>query len=179
MTRLTAVLAVLLISGCANPYSQFYKGMLDARVRPGYIAPTEELKIYSTNDFQRDAKALTRRGYVAIGESSFNAGTGSVSEAQPREHPQKVGAHLVLVASKFTHSVSGAMPLTLPNTTTSYTTGSATAYGRGGPVTAYGSGTTTTYGTQTTYIPYTVDRADFNAVFFAKPGHASVSMRNH
>lgn len=74
----------------------------------------------------------------------------------------------MLVSSKFSHAVSGAIPLTLPNTTTSYSSGTATAYGSGGSVTAYGSGTTTTYGTQTTYIPYTVNRSDFNAIYFAR-----------
>ncbi|WIM04713.1 MAG: PDZ domain-containing protein [Candidatus Nitricoxidivorans perseverans] len=158
----------LLLAACANPYSQFYRGIPDARVRPGYIATTEEVKIYSTSDFGRDRKALMQKGYMPVGDSSFNAGANTVTEAQLREQASKIGAHLVLVSSKFTHAVSGAIPLTLPDTTTSYSSGSATAYGSGGSVTAYGSSTTTTYGTQTTYIPYTVNRSDFNAIYFVK-----------
>jgi len=157
----------VLVTACANPYSQFYKGVPDARIRPGYIATTEQLKIYSTNDFERDRKALIQKGYIPVGESAFNAGADSVTEAQLREQASKIGAHAVLVSSRFSHTVSGAVPLTLP-TTTSYSSGTATAYGSGGSVTAYGSGTTTTYGTQTTYIPYTVNRSDFNAMYFAK-----------
>lgn len=161
-------LLTLAIAGCANPYAKFYQGMPDARVSPNYVQSNEALKIFSTDDFKRDIKALIRKGYQPVGESAFNAGSDAVTETQLREQAAKVGAHAVLVSSKFTHSVSGAMPLTLPNTTTSYSSGSATAYGSGGSVTAYGSGTTTTYGTRTTYIPYTVNRSDYNAVYFVK-----------
>jgi len=35
-------------------------------------------------------------------------------------------------------------------------------------VNAYGSGTTTTYGSQTMMMPYSVARSDFGAMFFAK-----------
>lgn len=167
MRRLVFSLSLLLVA-CANPYSQFYRGIPDARVRPGYIATTEELKIYSTSDFERDRKALMQKGYMPVGDSFFNAGADTVTEAQLREQASKIGAHAVLVSSKFTHAVTDAIPLTLPNITTSYSSGIATAYGSGGSVTAYGSGTTTTYGTQTTYIPYTVNRSDFNAIYFVK-----------
>ncbi|HEY3658420.1 MAG TPA: PDZ domain-containing protein [Steroidobacteraceae bacterium] len=63
--------------------------------------------------------------------------------------------------------MTGAVPLVLPNTSTSYSTGSARLWARG-PVTAYGNATTTTYGTQTTMMPYAVARSDFGAVFFVK-----------
>jgi hypothetical protein len=167
MKRLILFAAVLL-SGCANYFSEYYRGMPNGRLRPEYIASTEPLKIYSTNDFSRDVKDLLQRGYVVIGQSAFNAGRNKVSEGQLREQAEKVGAQVVLCSSQYTHTVSGAVPLTLPKTTTSYSTGTATAFGPGGPVTAYGSGTTTTYGTQTTYMPYSIDRADFQAVYLAR-----------
>ncbi len=162
------LLLAMLVAGCANPYAKFYQGALDARVSPFYVPSSEELKIFGTDNFNRDTKALVRKGYLQVGESSFSAGSDSVTETQLREHAIKIGAHAVLVSSQFTHSISGVMPLILPNTTTSYSTGSATTYGSAGAVTAYGSGTTTTYGTRTAYIPYTVNRSDFNAVFFIK-----------
>lgn len=159
---------VLVITGCVNPYEKFYTGKPDVRVEPQYMPSNEGLKIFSSNDFKQGIRALKRKGYFPFGESAFYANPNVVSEAQLREQASKIGAQVVLVSQKFSHSVSGAMPLTLPNTTTSYSTGSATAYGPSGPVTAYGSGTTTTYGTQTTYIPFTVNSSDFNAVYFAK-----------
>lgn len=167
MKKLCAVLALFLIS-CANPYAQFYQGLPDARQRPDYEPVQGELQIYSTDNFERDRLALMRRGYMPIGHASFNAAANKVSEAQLREQARKVGAHVVLVASKYTHTVSGAVPLVVPQTTTSYSTGTATAYGTGGVVNVYGSGTTTTYGTQTMMMPYSVARSDCSALFLAK-----------
>lgn len=87
---------------------------------------------------------------------------------QLREQATKIGAHVVLVASQYTHTVAGAVPLSIPQTTTSYSSGTATAYGSGGTVNAYGSGTATTYGSQTVMMPYSVARSDFGARFFIK-----------
>jgi hypothetical protein len=103
------LLLVLVVAGCANPYAKFYQGTPDARVSPYYVSSNEELKIFSTDDFTRDIKALIRKGYMPVGQSAFNAGSNSVTEAQLREHAAKIGAHVVLVSSKFTHSVSGAL----------------------------------------------------------------------
>jgi S1-C subfamily serine protease len=58
--------------------------------------------------------------------------------------------------------------LVLPQTTISYSSGTATAYGSGGVVNAYGTGTTTTYGSQTMMMPYSVARFDVAALFFVK-----------
>ncbi|MGH8615058.1 MAG: PDZ domain-containing protein [Gammaproteobacteria bacterium] len=162
------LLGLLFLASCANPYAQFYQGLPDARVKPFYEPMQAELQIYGSDNFDRDAQALIRRGYAQIGSSSFNAGSNAVSEAQLRQQAAKIGAHAVLVASKYSHTVSGAVPLTIPHTTTSYSSGTATAYGSGGTVNAYGSGTTTTYGSQTVTMPYSVARSDFGALFFAK-----------
>lgn len=163
-----ALVALATLSGCANPYAQFYEGTPDARALPEYVPQTTPLEIFSTNDFDRDVQAMVRRGYQAVGNASFNAGTNAVSEAQLRAQAEKIGAHAVLVSSQYTHSVTGAIPMQVPQSSTSYSTGSATAYGSGGTVTATGSSTTTTYGSQTVMMPYTVQRADFGAVFLVK-----------
>jgi len=159
---------LFLLASCANPYAQFYQGMPDARQRRDYDPTEGELRIYSTTNFDQDRLALMRRGYIPVGQASFNAAANRVSEGQLREQAIKVGAHVVLVASSYSHTETGAVPLVLPQTSTSYSTGTATAYGSGGVVNAYGSGTTTTYGTQTMMMPYSVQRSDFAALFFAK-----------
>ncbi len=158
----------LLVTACVNPYAKFYSGMENAKTHPNYIHSTEPIKIYSSNDLKRDYNELRRKGYVLIGESGFTGPANAVSKSQLLEHAQRVGAHIVLTSSEYSHTESGVAPLTLPTTNTSHTTGSATAYGRGGPVTAYGSSTTTTYGSQTTFIPYRVQHGQFRAVYFAK-----------
>jgi len=167
MKRLLPVL-VLFLASCANPYSQFYQGTPDARLQPGYESVQASLQVYGTDNFDRDRLSLMRRGYMPVGNASFNAASNQVSEAQLREQAQKIGAHVVLVSSKYSHTVTGARPLNVPNTTTSYSSGTATAYGAGGVAHAYGSGTTTTHGSQTVMMPYSVARSDFGAIFFVK-----------
>lgn len=168
MRKFALVVFVALLTGCANPYAQFYQGEADARKLPSYQSSTEEFRIYSASDWERDLTALERRGFVMIGSSSFSAGTNVVHEYQLREQATKVGAQLVLVSSKYSHTIQGAMPLTLPQTTTSYTNGNATAYGPGGTTSITGNATTTTYGSQTVMMPYAVDWANFLAVYMVR-----------
>lgn len=49
MKSLTIVLVLSLI-GCVNPYTKFYRATADAQTMPGYVASSEPLKIYTTND---------------------------------------------------------------------------------------------------------------------------------
>lgn len=163
-----AYLIAVTLVGCANPYTQFYQGQPDARIIRGYDASVEDVKVYSTNDLDRDIPSLERKGFIVVGNSSFNAGTNAVHQFQVVEQAKKVGAQIVLLSSKYTHTIQGAAPLVLPQTSTAYTTGNATAYGPAGVTNAYGSATTTTYGTQTVMMPYSIQRADFAAIFLAK-----------
>ena len=158
----------LLLAACVNPYAKFYSGMENAKTHPAYIHSNEPVMIYDSNDLKRDYNELRRRGYVLIGESGFTGPANAVSKSQLLEHAQKIGAQVVLTSSGYSHTETGAVPITLPTTNTSYTTGSATAYGPGGPATAYGSSTTTTYGSQTSFIPFRVQHGQFRAVYFVK-----------
>lgn len=166
--RMRRLLVALLVAACANPYQQFYKGVPDARISPSYVTDTTPLQIYSTNDFNRDGLELIRRGYWPVGQSSFNAGVNKVKESQLREQATRIGAHVVLVSSQYTHSVSGAIPLTIPTTSTTTSSGNATAYGASGSVTVSGTGTSTTTSSRTIVLPYTIARADFGALYFAR-----------
>lgn len=179
--RLFPLLA-LLITSCANPYAEFYAGSPDARAFPGYISVRGPLRIIQTNNFRRDGLRLLRRGYVPIGQSSFNAPTNQSNRGQIREQAKKIGAEIVLFSQQYTNTIAGSMPYQAPQTTTSYSTGTATAYGPGGTTNAYGSGTTTTYGSQTINMPYSVSRSDFMAIFYAKAhfhvGAVTVALSN-
>ncbi|TAH11238.1 MAG: PDZ domain-containing protein [Curvibacter sp.] len=166
--RTVIVLSTFVLMSCANPYAQYYQGDLDARLVPNYDPIGASIQIYGTDDFDKDTRALFRKGYIAIGQSSFNAGSNSVNEAQLREQATKIGAHIVLIATKYSHSVAGAMPLSVPQTATTFSSGTATAYGSGGVANAYGRSTTTTYGSQTVLVPYSVTRSDFGARYFYK-----------
>lgn len=160
--------AMALLAGCANPVAQSYQGMTDVRSRPAYDASVSGVEIYTTDDFERDRLRLARRGFFPIGQSTFNAAASSVNEAQVREHASAIGAHIVLLSSRHSHTVTGATPLTVPVRSTSFSSGMATAHGPAGTAQAYGTGTTTTHGSQTVMVPYSVARSDFAMLFFAK-----------
>jgi hypothetical protein len=167
-------LVSLLVSGCVSGYKQFYRpiqGETPERIAATRIALAPTIPIVERaqpGDSKTILDAYARRGYVMIGSSIFNSGRPEPEDAAVRQG-QELGADLVLILNpRYTGSVTSSLPITTPTTTTSYSSGSATAYGPGGPVTAYGSGTTTTYGTSTTYVPITVHRSDYGAVYFVK-----------
>lgn len=173
--RLLSLAAAVVLAACASGYSQFYRPAqgvtpeLIAERRAG-PAPAEPLveRLASANDSQQLLDAYAKRGYVLIGSSSFNSGQNE-SEAKAVEQGRKVGADLVAILSpRYTGTVTSSVPLTTPTSSTSYTNSTATAYGSGGVVNARGNSTTTTYGTQTTYIPIAVNRMDYSAGYFVK-----------
>jgi len=165
---------LLVLAGCASGYKQFYQPASGATLeaitarRPSPPPAIPIVERSRLGDTQTILDAYARRGYVMIGHAMFNSGRPESEDSAVRQ-AQEVGADLVLILNpKYTGSVTSTIPITTPTSTTSYSTGSATAYGPGGAVTAYGTGTTTTYGSTTNYVPFTVHRSDYGAVFFVK-----------
>lgn len=169
MRYIYAVLTCLTLSSCAtNPYTQYYTGATNARTELNYVHSGEQIRIVPSDNIDADTKKLMAKGYTPIGRSTFNAHSNKVNDNQVLAQAELIGAQIVLTASKYTNTESGAVPITVPNVTTSNSSASATAYGNKGSVTAYGTGTTTTYGSNTVYMPYNIRRADFFALYFAK-----------
>lgn len=171
---LLTILLSLLLAGCASGYTRFYQPAqwatpeAIASSRAGSAPAIPIIERSQPGNPQLVLDAYAKRGYVMIGHSTFNSGMPE-PEDSAIALGQEVGADLVLILNpRYTGSVTSAMPVTTPTTTTSHTSGSATAYGPSGTVTAYGTGTTTTYGSTTNYVPYTVHRTDYGAVFFIK-----------
>lgn len=169
-----SLLLPVLLGACASGYKEFYKPNQNAtpeviatiRVAAPPTNPAIERSQPGDNRIILDAYA--ERGYFMIGHSMFNSGRTESEDAAVGQ-ARVVGADLVLILNpKYTGTVTSSVPIATPTSSTSYSSGTATAYGPGGSATAYGSGTTTTYGTSTTYIPVTVNRMDFGAVFFIK-----------
>lgn len=167
------VIAIAL-SGCASGYKQFYKpangatpeAIASMRAAPPPVTPLVE-RAAPTNG-QALIDAYRKRGYTLIGSAFFNS-SKSESENAAIEQGKAAGADLVLILNpQYTGSESSIIPISTPTSTTTYSTGSATAYGKNGTVTAYGSGTSTTYGTTTSFIPITVHKTDYGAGYFIK-----------
>jgi len=160
-------IAALLV-GCASGFSKFYQGLPNGASVPGYVNTGESVRIFGTDDFDRGRAELFKQGYVGFGGSSFTAGTSSVDEDELLKQAQKLGAHAVLTRRAYSSTSTGVMPITTPTTSTSYTTANATAYGSRGTVNAFGNATTTTYGSTTNYVPFSVERSSFMAEYFVK-----------
>ena len=166
--------ACYFISGCVNAYKDFYtpqNGLTQEKINKlrANKPPIEpEVLRASTSESELVFNTYLKKGYAHIGSSAFNSGNEE-PDADAISHGKSIGADLVVIFSPtYTGSITTSMPLVTPTTTTSYSSGSATAYGSNGSVTAYGSGTTTTYGTKTDYIPITVNRSDYGASYFVK-----------
>ena len=177
-TRLRSIFLAVVATGhltaCVSGYKQFYspntsvspERIASLRVAPPTGRPIVERSRPDSPDRILDAYA--KRGYYMIGNSMFNAGRPE-SDDSAVQQAISVGADLVLILNPtYTGSVTSSIPVSTPTSTTAYTNVSGTAFGSGGPVSIQGTATTTTYGTQTTYVPYTIHRSDYGAVFFIK-----------
>lgn len=168
------ILAVIILSGCASGYNKFYKpenGATPEIISAMRVAPPPKIPLVeraAQDNGPGLVDAYLKRGYRLIGSAIFNSGR-TESEDAAIEQGKAVGADLVLITDpQYTGSETSVMPITTPTTSTTYSTGSATAYGRGGTVTAYGSGTSTTYGSTTNYVPVTIHKRNYAAGYFVK-----------
>jgi serine protease Do len=159
------LLASFVLTGCVTSgHQKFYRPDEQIASHPDVelLREGQTPTIYASQDLDRDEKILVSRSYIRIGYSSFNGaleGQEAVS-AQAR----RVGASVVLVKSQYTDTQTTTIPLFVPNTATTY--GSGTMFGYGGSATYYGS--STTYGTAV--VPMTTQhrRHDQVALYFAK-----------
>lgn len=168
---ITLTIWSFLMVGCATPYSQFYydqTGGVDITTNTIVILSKDEPQIFRGNIDNQEEETLQmfEDGYSLVGYSSFNA--GNVNEKQAITQAKNVHASVVITYSKYTGTVSGILPLTLPTTQTSNTTLSGNVYGSGESAIYSGTARTTTYGSRTTYIPYSVNRNDYLATYWIK-----------
>jgi len=130
------------------------------------VHPSQKPIVFNGKNQEEDWLKMTEEGYAEVGYSSFNS--GEVDMQLAISQAKEVHASAVVLYSKYTNTVSGATPLTLPNTQTSTTNMNGSTYGSGGYGSFNGNATTTTTGTQTTYIPYNIRRYDYGASYWIK-----------
>jgi membrane-associated protease RseP (regulator of RpoE activity) len=121
-----------------------------------------EPELLSGTNSDNEINQLMSDGWVPVGYSSFNASRVDPSMAQA--HARQIGARRVILSSSYQGTISGVMPLTLPNATTTYHSGTVTGFGGS----AMYSGTSTTRGHTTSYIPYSVQRYEYMATYWIK-----------
>jgi len=168
--HLIVAISILLV-GCTNPYTKFYLDRTRG-VDTTAIVPTDKPLLFRGNDPDVDYFRMLEDGFNLIGYSNFN-GADNVNVSSALKQATKINASVVLVYSKYTNTVSGLVPLTLPDTQTSTTTLYGNVMGPGGFATYSGSASSTTYGTRTMYMPFSVNRYDYFASYWVKLGHPS------
>ena len=142
----------LVFGGCsANYFEEFYR-------------PTSSGLSFDRTQDPLQITDPVPDGLLQIGVSDFYATNAEVASAE--RAARKIGAHYYTVSSVYADTVtsSGVIPITLPTTQTAYHSGSVrTPNGRG-----TFSGTSTSYGSSTTFIPYsnTQRRYRFTARFY-------------
>jgi len=164
--RAAALLLILVTAGCKNGYEKFYQPFNVPP--PPAVQPVdfngEPRIVASSGNLVDDTRRFYEDGYGPVGQSSF---VGPVeNQAGAIAQAKKLGAAFAVVWSKYQSTASGAVPFTTTTPQTTYTSGTMSAYGAGGTVNGNYSGTSTTYNSQTTMIPYSVDRYDQVAVYF-------------
>lgn len=157
--------AAIALAACASGYQQFYQPVAQSGPVKALPFVGEPQVLTGSGNTDADVAAAYTRGLGPIGYASFNGPNegmaGAIAQAK------KMGASHIVVSAQYSRTVSGAMPLVVPQTYTSTTSGTASVVGSRGYATGYYNGTTTTTGTSTTYIPYSVDRYDQSALFLA------------
>jgi hypothetical protein len=163
-----------ILSGCASGYQKFYQPATGATpetiaaMRSGPAPAIPLIEHGAPSNSQALLDSYSKRGYAPIGRSSFTTGRSESEEAAVHQ-AKDVGADLVLILDpKYAGSTTSNIPIVQPTSSTTYTTGTATAFSGGKTVTAYGNATSTTYGSNTTYIPIKVDYTNYGAVYFVK-----------
>lgn len=167
MRMVSFLFVFTLLQGCAvSGYEKFYQsyGELSDPALYEFLGEGQDpqLIVVSPDQFDNYFYQMRTRYFVPIGHSSFNGAYEDTRRAV--NHAKSIGAVLVIVASKHTETVSSTVPIAVPKTTTTYSSGSF--YSGGG----YGSysGTQTSYGSETIPITVNVRRYDQGAAYFIK-----------
>lgn len=158
--------ATLGLSGCVNPYKQFYKPFDSGASSPS-PCPTPEIK-YSNVEPPQIQFDMYKKGYLLVGYSEFNA--SDVSEAQLSKQATELQACVAVLLKRYSHTQNGYIPIQ------QYHGGQqvniqtqGTFSGRQSNVDYRGTTTATTPGyTTTTLLPYQERRSDYFASFWMK-----------
>ena len=165
--QLKIYLTVILITltGCiSNKYSSNYSNANLHPVDKFILHETSEPKIIYSSDFISSLDEAFEAGYGLLGESAFAQREGNLRSDSARqqiiEQANKIGASLVICREKYLDTLHGNITTSSPVQNTSYHSGNI-----GG--TNY-SGTSTSYGTKTTSIPYSVNYSNYQTLFLAR-----------
>lgn len=176
MLKLIAIggaLCLAPVAANADDFSKFYTPFnQNAAILLPPDAPAET--IVSSGNLGADVEQMFTKGYGLIGYSIFNGGLKDPKKTL--KQAAKIKARYVIYFRGDVSTTTRVIPLTLPTSTTSSTSGTVNVYGSGGSATGNYNGTTTTYGSSTTYIPITRSRADQVATYYGPLKRSGLGM---
>jgi hypothetical protein len=166
----TAIACAVLLGGCANGFSDFYRGMTKEQIdqRIG-TRPSVEPKVIYAIDVKAESDRLAEAGFTLVGESSYEGAQSRRAESNAVAQAKAVGAETVVFSERDAGSRTVEMPITTPTTSTSFSSFNGAAFNPAyGSTNVIGTATTTSFGTSTTYVPMTIQRADYYAGYWVK-----------
>lgn len=163
-----SIILTLSLFGCSNKFATNYKTIATTSSTL-YENTGERVEIIESNNINSDIQRLLEQSYMIIGTTNFVANSGSQSLASLKKHGESVGAHKIIVNRKHLGSSTISMPLSTPTTSVSSTNSNYNiSNNHGGNANIYGNSRTTTYGTQTQYVPITISNTEYSAYYLAK-----------
>lgn len=171
-----SIIALSFFSGCMmqNPYKQFFSKAMDSGIPLQDSVNNPSISVVNRSEFLSQKEYLRKQGFVLLGDSEFSAGEVLTRNDQAIAHAKNIGASHILIARSYEGTRSGNLSLTTPTQNTTYHSGNVNLYGTDGSFnTGSYYGSSTTYGTQTTNIPYSVTRYNVLASFFGSPVNQS------
>ncbi|WP_370258757.1 hypothetical protein [Marinobacter nauticus] len=149
--RCIILILLFVLSGCSIGHKKFFY-----QTAPTTYPPTEEVLVFEYQNVDiKEIYELLYSDYLIIGKSAFNGPYESPHDAV--QFAKSIGADVFISTSQFAQTKTSFVNIDTPDTTTT----SFSGYGAGGSF----SGTATTFGTQTTTVPITVDRYDQEGLY--------------
>ena len=159
------IISFITLGGCVS--NKFVSSYTKADIHPSdkfVLSDKAEPKIVYSNDFTARLDEAYSLGYGIMGESAFAKRQGGLknekSEKEIIEQANKIVASLVIVREEYLDTLRGSISSSTPTQSTTYHSGQI-----GG---TNFSGTSTSYGTKTTEIPYSINYSNYQALFLAK-----------
>jgi serine protease Do len=162
------------LSACTNNYEKFFEGEYAEVNYAQTPNSSDEVNVLYREVGENTFREMLENGFAYKGHSGWTGPAQGVSYA--KTHAANIGASHVIITNKLLNTETKNIPLTLPDTKTTYHGGNygGSSYGSYGGSTYSGtntgsySGTSTTYGTKTTYIPVTTNTYETHAYYFVR-----------
>jgi hypothetical protein len=160
---LLVLLFTIFLAACAeNPVKKYYEPAETAKMSTNESCAMPNIYIYSNvSDLDKAIAELMVDGYIDIGISSFYGVDRDNLNSQIKEQSQLIKACKIVVYSSYRNTMSGNYALQTPRIQSS----TSPISGNVGSTQFYGTINTTTYGTNTSYVPYSYEVYN-NTVYF-------------